>query len=75
MLRLIGRAPRVFGSLGLGVFAMGLLLGTAGLTLPGCGGSTSEGEKIENVDFAKKGADSMQNYMQQKAAKKGAAKK
>jgi hypothetical protein len=75
MLRLIGRSLRLFGGLGLGVFAMGLLLGAASLTLTGCGGGSSEGDKIEKVDFAQKGADSMKSYMSQKAEKKAEKKK
>ncbi|MDR3618356.1 MAG: hypothetical protein P4L85_03325 [Paludisphaera borealis] len=75
MLRFIGRSSRMFSGLGLGVFAMGLLLGAASLTVTGCGGGASEGDKIEKVDFAKKGSDSMKAYMEQKAERKAEKKK
>ncbi len=75
MQRLIGVSRRAFGGFGLGVFMMGLVLGAASLTLTGCGGGASEGDKVEPVDFAKKGSDSMNAYMQQKTEKKAEKKK
>jgi hypothetical protein len=75
MLRLIGRPLRLFGGFGLGVFVMGLVLGASSLTLTGCGGGASEGDKIEKVDFAQKGSDSMKAYMSQKAERKTEKKK
>jgi len=69
MLRWIGRAPRLVGSLGLSVFAAGLLVGLAGFAMTGCGEEATDVQP-EKVDFAKKGADSMKAYMQQKGENK-----
>jgi hypothetical protein len=74
MIRCIARAPRTFGGLGLGVFAMGLLVGAMSLSATGCGEEATEVQP-EKVDFAKKGEDSMKAYMQQKPAGKTAKKK
>lgn len=53
----------------------GLFICGLNLTLTGCGGGASEGDKIEKVDFAKKGEDSMKAYMSQKSANKTSKKK
>lgn len=74
MIRWIERAPRMFGGVGLGVFAMGLLVGVASLSATGCGEEATE-VAPEKVDFAKQGADSMKSYMQQKSEGKTAKKK
>jgi hypothetical protein len=50
--------------------SLGLFIGASCLTLTGCGDSASEGDKIEKIDFAKKGEDSMKAYMSQKSASK-----